>query len=67
MQIENKTVLYRGDKEKPAPLLMQVSVYIILFQNPLQVRHAVEYLSSYLRVGENAFIPIILQSTWRKK
>ena len=46
---------------------MQVSVYVILFQNSLQVRHAVKYLSSYLRVWENPLVPIVLQGSWREE
>lgn len=40
---------------------------IILLQNSLQVRQSVKYLSCNLRVWENAFVPIILQSAGREE
>ena len=46
---------------------MQVSVYIILLQNSLQVSQSVKYLPCNLHVWENAFVPIVLQSVGREE
>ena len=46
---------------------MQISAYIILLQNSLQVRQSVEYLPCNLRVWKNAFVPIVLQGSRREE
>ena len=46
---------------------MQISAYIILLQNSLQVRQSVKYLPCNLRVWENAFVPIVLQGSRREE
>ena len=46
---------------------MQVFVYIVLLQYPLQVGETIEYLTRNLCAGEDALIPIVLQGARKEK